>query len=150
MNIKKINIKAFSIGLTFTLICSGCTFNKDEEKEGISYFDLVNNYRMIEFSFEDKNMIHFLKKECIEGSCYGYYDVVNNDCVVKVDEEVGSIITSSKIVINSLTEHNMKEYLDYYNVTLDTFSDEELNILIGMIKDDYYANEDKKLVKERD
>ena len=145
MNLKKININAFSLGLTFTLMCSGCAFEEQQKEEGISYQDLVNDYRMLEFEYEDKSVIHFLKKQHIEESCYGYYEIVNNKCVIKVDEENGSIINHSAIVIKGLTEHSMKEYLNKYNINMLQFTDEELNTIVEMIKTDY--EKEKVLVK---
>lgn len=149
MKIQNMNKKVFftTLSLVFTSItCSSCTVKKQEDKNLITYNDLVNNYKIVEFDSNDKRVIHIVKKEKINDmeNYYGYYDIIYNNCIVKVDEENGIII--GKGIIDNIVEMNIENYLEMYNIKQNKFSNEDLGIIIEMIRDDYF-DEEKVLVK---
>ena len=115
-------------------------------KKIISYNDLVNNYKIVEFTTFDKQNIQIVKKEPIKDkeNYYGYYDIIYNNCIVKVDEENGLII--GKGVINNIVEMDIKNYLEMYSIKQDEFSKEDLGTIIEIIRNDYFE-EEKVLVK---
>ena len=145
MKIKNLNKKIFglSLCLTYTSICSGCTIDKKTE-DLIGYEDLIANYKVVEFETFDEQSIHIVKKKKIDNmiNCYGYYDIMHDSCIVKVDEEQGVILGNG--IISNIVEMNIQNYLDKYSIEQYEFTKDELGCLIEMIRDDYDA---KVLVK---
>lgn len=148
MKLNNFNKKLF--GLSFSLICtsviaSGCTMNESDDNS-ISYNELIDNYKVVEFTSFDKQSMHIVKKEEIKDmpNCYGYYDIYYHNCIIKVDEEKGIIL--GKGIINNIVETDLKNYLEIYNINQDKFSKDDLGIIIDMIRKDYFE-EEKVLVK---
>lgn len=148
MKVKNINKKLF--GLSLSLVCtsiisSGCTMNEDAD-ETISYDELTTNYKVVEFTSFDKRTMHIVKKEAIEDvpDCYGYYDILYHKCIIKVDDAAGVIL--GKGIITNIIETDVGNYLKKYNINKDEFSNDDLDIIIDMIRNDYLTDE-KILVK---
>lgn len=144
-----INKKVFltTLSLVFTSItCTSCNVEKQENKDLITYNDLVNNYKLVEFDSSDKRFIYIVKKEKMEDmdNYYGYYDIIYHKCIVKVDEEKGVII--GKGVIDNIIEMDIEKFLEIHNIKQDKFSNEDLGIILEMFRDDYLEKE-KVLVK---
>lgn len=149
MKLKKFNTKTFMTSLVLVMTsvtCSGCKLFKEEVAENkISYDELVNDYKVIDIVSFDKHNFHIVKKEQIENSCYGYYDLMYHNCIVKVDDEACTII--SKGFIDNLYEYEISDYLEKYDAVCDGYTIDDLGYIISWIRDDY---EEKVLVKERD
>lgn len=148
----RINKRLFASILSFTMITTSLVGCSSEPFERFSYetledgtvecigrinYELLKKYEVVELTIFDKKELYVVQKS---GTSRYYFNIENSLRIYNIDND------DSNKKITSLGK--VEDYLLYYDMVKESYSIEDVENLLFMIKEDRELKEDKTLVKE--